>query len=550
MINKYESLKLVDWSSLSFYDNAESLRNSLIKKHDLIVHDNGIDLKVSAIEHGFIKLTFKSRYPSSCQLFCNGLQSWSASRFYNTEESLPQLRSIASPIWRHYKMQYYGDYFLKKKLRVKDKLSSYGYSVWKIDSQVVKVSDNSSSVGIGLFVYLPQDDELVFYKEIGPGVNHITLSETELNKKITLAPPVTGWTSWYNYYGNINQELINEQLQHFIDYKVPLQYFQIDDGWQKNIGDWLPNNNFKNLKDIPKLSAANSTKAGLWLAPFVASQKSDIYINKKSWLKLNGGKTQLAGYNPGWGGNFYCLDWRNAEVQSYLKHTFDRVINEWGFRLLKLDFLYAAALENDIPSGYAYSDAIDFIRDITVGAELILCGAYLDINTQDIDYIRIGGDVDMQWNDNRLSNILQYRERVSTRDTLKNTIYRRLLGEYNFKLDPDVYILRSGNHKLSDYEKQTLFRINLLLGDVLFCSDDYSKYDEETKLIYNNVFNEGAREIVDWSFNNDAGYVDYKWNERYEKLYINLSDINVYIKEIDRSLRPGESSVLEVRVVS
>ena len=58
------------------------------------------------------------------------------------------------------------------------------------------------------------------------------------------------------------------------------------------------------------------------------------------WLLLHEGKPWYCGCN--WGG-FYALDIDNPEFQAYLKAVFTRVLDEWGFDLVKLDFLYAAA---------------------------------------------------------------------------------------------------------------------------------------------------------------------------------------------------------------
>ena len=41
--------------------------------------------------------------------------------------------------------------------------------------------------------------------------------------------------------------------------------------------------------------------------------------------------------------SFYALDIDHPEVQAYLKQVFDRVLKDWGFDLVKLDFLYGAA---------------------------------------------------------------------------------------------------------------------------------------------------------------------------------------------------------------
>ena len=63
----------------------------------------------------------------------------------------------------------------------------------------------------------------------------------------------------------------------------------------------------------------------------------------------------------------------NEEVRAYIKKVFDTVLNEWGFDLVKLDFLYAAAIEplNGNCRAKVMYDAMDLLREC-VGDKLIL----------------------------------------------------------------------------------------------------------------------------------------------------------------------------------
>lgn len=58
------------------------------------------------------------------------------------------------------------------------------------------------------------------------------------------------------------------------------------------------------------------------------------------WLLKVDGKPWCCGSN--WS-SFYALDIDNPAVLDYLRRVFDRVLNDWGFDLVKLDFLYGAA---------------------------------------------------------------------------------------------------------------------------------------------------------------------------------------------------------------
>jgi isocitrate dehydrogenase len=117
--------------------------------------------------------------------------------------------------------------------------------------------------------------------------------------------------------------------------------FQIDDGYQTAVGDWLS----IDLKKFPHGIAPICEKihqkgmlAGLWLAPFVVEKDSSVYKEHQDWiLKDSTGSPLAAGCN--WSGSF-ALDIYNEDVRAYLKEVFDTVLNVWGFDLVKLDFLY------------------------------------------------------------------------------------------------------------------------------------------------------------------------------------------------------------------
>ncbi|WP_418759436.1 hypothetical protein, partial [Gemmiger sp.] len=70
------------------------------------------------------------------------------------------------------------------------------------------------------------------------------------------------------------------------------------------------------------------------------------------WLLQVNGQPWCCGSN--WS-SFYALDIDNPEVLDYLQTVFDRVLNDWGFDLVKLDFYTVqrrlAAQANPAPRG-------------------------------------------------------------------------------------------------------------------------------------------------------------------------------------------------------
>ena len=59
---------------------------------------------------------------------------------------------------------------------------------------------------------------------------------------------MSGYTSWYNYFQNITEDIIIRDLNGLDPYKDQVNIFQIDDGYETYIGDWLD----PNPKKFPK----------------------------------------------------------------------------------------------------------------------------------------------------------------------------------------------------------------------------------------------------------------------------------------------------------
>ena len=297
--------------------------------------------------------------------------------------------------------------------------------------------------------------------------------------------PCTGWTSWYNYYSKISEDVVLDNLAAFCEKSIPIDVFQIDDGYQNAVGDWLViNPKFpQGMKYMASEIKKCGYKAGLWLAPFACEKRSELYQNHPEWIVTK------AGYNPGWKGYFYALDFYNPEVRAYLTKVFRVVFEEWGYDLVKLDFLYAAALQErkDKTRGQIMHEAMTFLRELA-GDKLILgCGVPLGSAFGLVDYCRIGSDVALSWEDRFLRRV-HYRERVSTINSLTSTIGRRHLNGRGFYNDPDVFVLRSSNNQFIKEQRHTLFLLNRIYGSVLFTSDNINEYTSEEMAMYRSLF--------------------------------------------------------------
>jgi len=358
------------------------------------------------------------------------------------------------------------------------------------------------------------------------------------------AQPMTGWTSWYNYYQNINEDLMLKNLNALKDNHKHIDIFQIDDGYQMFVGDWLDIDYSKfphGMKYVAQNIHKNGYKAGIWLAPFVCETNSRIFREHQDWI-LRDSKNQLVLAGSNWS-RFYALNLELIEVRDYIKKVFSTVLDDWGYDLVKLDFLYAVCL---IPSqhktrGQIMCEAMEFLREC-VGDKLILgCGVPLGPSFGQVDYCRIGCDVGLDWDDKPFMRLL-HRERVSTLNAIGNSISRRQLNGRVFINDPDVFFLREDNIKLTQTQKETVAFVNKLFGSLIFTSDDITQYSIAQNQLFDTIMTIDNYEINEVIRNrNGLVEISYTQDKNQFKAIINLSNkeiskIEPYKTEITRIL--------------
>ncbi|MFZ9521568.1 MAG: glycoside hydrolase family 36 protein, partial [Silvanigrellaceae bacterium] len=310
----------------------------------------------------------------------------------------------------------------------------------------------------------------------------VTRGQTQ-EEFVSQLKPVTGYTSWYHRYNNINEENLNSDLEG-ITPASGYGIFQVDDGYQAAVGDWLkPSAGFPNgLKSLFEKAKAKGLERGIWCAPFIALEHSNIVKLHPEWvLKDKTGQPVVCGNHPLWGGLFFALDSENTELRAHLSEVFRTYFQEWGCSFLKADFLYATAR---IPAGtltrsQRAARAHQFLYDECRkhGAKLLSCGATLSSAYGRCHYSRIGADVCETWENNEMGAATS-REKVSTRGTLVNTMTRAGLDGVCFGNDPDVVILREQQQQLSRSERHLLATVNAQLGRLVFCSDPLQGFDD------------------------------------------------------------------------
>ena len=352
---------------------------------------------------------------------------------------------------------------------------------------------------------------------------------------------LTGYTSWYNYFQKIDENIILRDLKGLSRARESVNIFQIDDGYEPFVGDWLDYNgrDFPNgMKTIADAVHREGYLAGIWLAPFnVQRGKSRILKEHPDWLIRNpDGKPQLG--CVAWGGA-YTLDIYNPEVREHLKKVFDTVLNDWGYDMVKLDFLYSQCRtpRDNKTRGTIMCEAMDFLREC-VGDKLILgCGVPLMPAFGVVDACRISCDVDLSYGGKFYNSMSINNELPSAQNAINNSMFRRHLNGRAFLNDPDVFFLRDRNLTFTWEQKLLLAKINNLFGRVLFVSDDAGEYSEAELEVLKETFRESDAKIL------DVKCVGARADGNYEIKFIE----NGEEKLLYFNLFTGASNILEVR---
>lgn len=188
-----------------------------------------------------------------------------------------------------------------------------------------------------------------------------------------VSKPPSGLCCAYYHQGNkVNEKYILEQLEVIdrIPGKLDLEYIQIDAGYCP-LGDWwdtkdqFPNGMEFIVKEINK----RGMKAGIWIAPFVASPSSKLFKEHNDWfLKDEFGKDFEARFTSPFDFipslQFRALDVTHPEVQKHLTSIINQ-FNDWGFEFIKTDFTY--------PLGFCtnYHQPMTRVQAVRLGFETI-----------------------------------------------------------------------------------------------------------------------------------------------------------------------------------
>ncbi len=471
-------------------------------------------------------------YTAGDLVMANGYQSWTETKEFARGEYLNDLSRVPRPIQNRFHFKEYGSQAFRP--MPKGERTGFDYAYVKgakpffIGSfnyrnayLFIRFTDNTGRVRLEsdvegrmleagesftVFDYVTEEDGSRYFDSFTPVTNR----------------KLFGYTSWYNHYQDINAKLIDSTLEG-TDERFDL--FQIDDGFETKVGDWLSVDPVKfpeGLSGIVEKIHGRKLLAGIWLAPFVAETESALMKEHPDWIaKDEEGKFIYAGGN--WSGD-YPLDLNNPEAVDYIRSVLRHYVN-MGFDFFKLDFLYAVNLKplagktRAETSEYAYA----LLRGELEGKYILGCGATLFNAAEKFDFCRIGPDVSLKFDDVAYMRLF-HPERISTKVTLLNTIFRSPMNGRLFMNDPDVFLLRDDNISMDADQRRSLATINALFGSLLMTSDNIAEYTgEKKKLLEDTLDLFHKAEVLHYRRSGSEVVIVYRLEDRIHSLIYDMS---------------------------
>jgi hypothetical protein len=221
---------------------------------------------------------------------------------------------------------------------------------------------------------------------------------------------VNGWCSWFYTLAQVSEDevMLNTEFASKHLKQFGLEYIQIDEGYQRWHGDWEGNKRFPHgMKWLADKIKSYGFKAGIWISPYVISEPTEVFQKHPEWLlkKADGSLKRIGNWDEGAeppadeNPKRYGLDITHPGAAKWLHDLIDTIVNDWGYEMIKIDFVAWSVLAAEryydpaMSSAQVYRKGMEIMRSAAGDKCHILdCGPGA-ITVGLIDSMRIEADV-------------------------------------------------------------------------------------------------------------------------------------------------------------
>ncbi len=285
--------------------------------------------------------------------------------------------------------------------------------------------------------------------------------------------PAVGWCSWYHSGPGVSASDIYGIAKVADQEKLPLPLIQIDDGFQRQVGNWRTNDRFpEGWAPVIRSIRTAGAMPGIWLAPLAVHESTEIFRNHPDWFQ-RGAEGELVGEANNWGPRSRWIDPTHPEARLWIENLM-REFRSFGFEYFKIDF-------NNVGDGVRFHDPkktkFQVLRDLyrlyreTIGEESYLLGC---LGMQRAvcgfaDAVRIGPDSCAIW---------RAAHPCTIEECIRSVTISSLANGILWANDPDVAYTRERGG-LNEDEVRTWAGHVALLGGAVFTSEPFHTHDAD-----------------------------------------------------------------------
>ena len=283
-----------------------------------------------------------------------------------------------------------------------------------------------------------------------------------------------GYCTWYYYGAGLRPETVYENLEVFRENKdrIDVKYFNLDNGWFKEWGDWTENEKFTcGMKKIADDILAEGYLPGIWLAPFGGIVGSKLHKEHPDWFVRRWDR-DVPLENAPYSARFLSMDMSHPEVKEFISETFRRLTHDWGYRHVKIDIITDTLMpgryyDPDFNSLKNYREGLRLMREaMTEDSVLLACTAPMGPSIGYADGMRTSGDIFHDWR--------------CLKGLFNQNLKRYYMNKTWFCTDPDCLIVRNSENEdeecirpciRTDAENRTFATIVMATGGAMIMSD-------------------------------------------------------------------------------